>query len=558
MSNRHFFFICFNFLILAISCDSNNSTPAPTISDMQPESGPPGTMVTIKGSGFSTDASAITVTFDSLEAEVVSATETEIQVIVPEGAESGAIIISIGETYTSGPNFTVQKKSPGISSVEPDSGTIGTEVTINGMNFDNSLSGNIVSFNEINARVIGATTDQLITEVPEGASDGPVKVRVGERTAVGPDFNVITSGTLEILITTTGEEPDPDGYVLSINENEYGATEINDTVIIEDLEEGNYSVEISDISLNCAIENKNPVDVTITPGDTFKIEFNIYCQAIVLDDQIVFSREVDGDGGNMHRLYKMSSDGSNAQQIGDEFYTYTIRPSSSPNGERLAYAARENAAGEYNLYTINADGSNPVKVVNERIEGRHSWSPGGDTIIFSIGKEIGNRLGSEIYTISNDGTGLTQITDNDFDFYTSSPSWSPGGNKIAFATTRGTSSAERNIYTMNPDGSTWLQLTDNHGIDRNPVWSPDGSKIAFDSQTIDDDREIFVMNADGSDLIQITDNNVKDSNPSWSPDGTEIVFVRDREIIKMNADGSGTETNLTDNNIWDDYPYWNQ
>ena len=557
MIHRNLFIICFALIILAISCDSNNSIPDPTISEIQPESGPPGTMVTIKGSGFSTDASAIRVTFDSLEAEVVNATETEIQVIVPEGAESGAITISIGETSTSGPNFTVESKAPGISSVEPDSGAVGTEVLINGKNFSNSLTGNSIIFNNTAAPVIGALEDQLITEVPEGASDGPIIVVVEDKEAVGPEFDVITTGSIEISIETTGQQLDPNGYVLKLDEDEVKETGINDTVLFEEIEQGTHSLEISDISFNCEINQNNPVTVTVTAGKIISIDINISCRALIRDDQIVFSREKDGEGGLMHRLYRMNSDGSNAKQIGDVYYTYVIRPASSPNGENIAYVARENAAGEYNLYTIGANGSNPAKIVNQRIEGHVSWSPSGDTIIFSIGKEIGNRVGAETFRINHDGTGLAQITDNDFDFYTSSPSWSPNGNKIVFATTKGTGSIERNIYLMDSDGSNWIQLTDDHGVDHNPIWSPDGSKIAFESHN-GAEGEIYVINADGTGLVQITNNNIDESRPTWSPDGTQIAFERDREIFIINSDGTGTPVNITDNNLWDDYPFWNQ
>jgi hypothetical protein len=49
-----------------------------------------------------------------------------------------------------------------------------------------------------------------------------------------------------------------------------------------------------------------------------------------------------------------------------------------------------------------------------------------------------------------------------------------------------------------------------------PRWSPDGKQIAFSSNR-DGDREVFTMNADGTNTSQITFNTASDDVGDWQP-----------------------------------------
>jgi TolB protein len=62
------------------------------------------------------------------------------------------------------------------------------------------------------------------------------------------------------------------------------------------------------------------------------------------------------------------------------------------------------------------------------------------------------------------------------------------------------------IFVMNADGTGVTQLTDNDDWDGAPVWSPNGKQIAFASDRYSDrfgDDEIFVMDADGSNVVSL-------------------------------------------------------
>jgi hypothetical protein len=71
----------------------------------------------------------------------------------------------------------------------------------------------------------------------------------------------------------------------------------------------------------------------------------------------------------------------------------------------------------------------------------------------------------EIYTINANGGGKKQLTDNSTD--DRSPSYSPSGKKIAF---QGYDGNDNEIYTINPGGGGRTPVTDNGTRDFEPYW----------------------------------------------------------------------------------------
>ena len=179
---------------------------------------------------------------------------------------------------------------------------------------------------------------------------------------------------------------------------------------------------------------------------------------------------------------------------------------------------------------------------------------------------VSDRNGNnEIYVMDIDGKNSRNLTNNrDKDY---SPSWSPDGERIAFSSRRDGNFRNKfgltdEIYVMDVDGGNQRRLTNNRGWDWYPSWSPDGERIAFASDRRGDfvNFEIYVMDADGGNPRRLTENRHEDSSPSWSPDGKRITFNSRRdgnlEIYVMDANG-GNQQRLTNNNRQDDFqPAW--
>ena len=179
------------------------------------------------------------------------------------------------------------------------------------------------------------------------------------------------------------------------------------------------------------------------------------------------------------------------------------------------------------------------------------WSPDGARIAFNYGEHI--------YVVESDGSRLQLISDpppDDAWYADVSPSISPDGSRVAFATFRHESGGmvfgrlfggKRNfeIVTSALDGSDHRRLTEHKALDTNPVWSPDGTRIAFVSyRVLDNDSsyhsfpEIYTMAADGSDVRIVTPPSLRITKdpPVWSPDGRHIAFLTDDEDVR-NDDG---------------------
>ena len=65
--------------------------------------------------------------------------------------------------------------------------------------------------------------------------------------------------------------------------------------------------------------------------------------------------------------------------------------------------------------------------------------------------------------------------------------------KIAFS---GYDGQDSEIYTINPNGGSKLQITDNGTANSQPVYSPSGKRIAY-AASDGNDYEIYTINAGG-------------------------------------------------------------
>ncbi|MEG4068402.1 DPP IV N-terminal domain-containing protein [Microcoleus sp. Pol11C2] len=225
----------------------------------------------------------------------------------------------------------------------------------------------------------------------------------------------------------------------------------------------------------------------------------------------------------------------------------------------LAFTALQRRGSEprNNLFAVNAT-SLARRELAPNIDVSYTlvWSPNGQRLAFVSGD-------TDIYTVKADGSGLTkQFAGDACKAANFEIAWFSNSQKFIFARScdgfTSDSPGSQSIYTSDTSGIKGTKLVRNLEVGGYPpkteissgfYLSPDGQQVAFVK-----DKNIYKMNADGSGMTKLTKSSGEyvsgGSELVWSPDRTKIAFLfgayPKQQIYTINADGTNIK-NLTNN-----------
>jgi Tol biopolymer transport system component len=175
--------------------------------------------------------------------------------------------------------------------------------------------------------------------------------------------------------------------------------------------------------------------------------------------------------------------------IADSFVVRQIRDAvPSPDAKRLAFTALDK------LYLADLSGGTPRRVTDavNTVEHSPTWSPDGGTVVFATWTD---ESGGDLYRVNADGSGLRKLTAEPSFFYR--PVYSPDGQRIVFATgpwvprrnfvdrlSGAMDEGPLNLAWMNADGGEIHEIVDIGGVS----FMPDGAAAHFGP---DPDRILF-------------------------------------------------------------------
>ena len=235
----------------------------------------------------------------------------------------------------------------------------------------------------------------------------------------------------------------------------------------------------------------------------------------------------------LSEIYSMGSDGSGIVRLTSDSLD-DREPQWSPDGKKIAYIHAYSAGGyEPNVTVMDANGANPLRLINDSGDVNPSWSPDGSKIAFQ--RHTGLFPRDQLWIVNVDGTSPTLVIDS---LVVHEISWTPMDNFIG--------ADGLGIVQFNTDGTGQTRILSLapgtvHGL--HPRMSPDGARIVFQwGGPTASESEIYVVNGDGTNLQRLTNVSGEKGHPVWSSDGTKIAFTSGQDnslaIWVMNPDGS--------------------
>lgn len=235
---------------------------------------------------------------------------------------------------------------------------------------------------------------------------------------------------------------------------------------------------------------------------------------------------------NLVDLMLVNEDGSAPLVLIDDVDNITYRSTTSDS--RIIFSKIEPGTFEQNLYAINADGNNEVQLTSFSVSVFYRHKTDDDRIIFEV-DENGQK---DIYTVNADGSQLIPLTDTPL-YDESFEAVAADGSLIFKRIDTQTNNAD--IYRIDLDGTNELPLAVSSSFEDFLGVTSD-NRVVYRRDKTPGDEDIYSVSTQGTDLIALTDSTDRETFSHITRDGN-VLFTRGFHLFSVSSHG-GVETRL--------------
>ncbi len=187
----------------------------------------------------------------------------------------------------------------------------------------------------------------------------------------------------------------------------------------------------------------------------------------------------------------------------------------APNGKRAVFGARGD------IFTVPEKHGNTrdLTQTSGAREQSPSWSPDGKWVAYATDTS-GE---SQIAVRPADGSGKERLVTNFIHGYLYQPRWSPDGTKLAVG------DGNHNLWWIDiKDAKVHKVDSDTHREIHDYSWSPDGRWIAYSKSEDNQMDSVYLFSLDDGKATRVSDPMNDDVEPTFGPDGKYLFFISAR------------------------------
>ena len=220
----------------------------------------------------------------------------------------------------------------------------------------------------------------------------------------------------------------------------------------------------------------------------------------------------------------------------------------SPDASQIAFTWNGPNLAKWDIYVQHIGGDRPLQITHTQsgmITGV-SWSPDGRLLAFG---RCGDENRGALYTIPALGGPERELTDVACDWGEAQATWTPDGQSLVFSDSC-TPGGSLGIaaFTITTGQKRCLAAPDSNTVDLEyPTVSPDGTTVAFVRASTLRVRDIFTVPFRGGSVRRLTSEGKRFGDLMWTRGGKSIVFTSDRGGVtgnkwwKVSAEGGPIE-----------------